>query len=258
MRLLLSYFSLHLKIKLEYKISFILTILALICAVFIELYVIESLFRKFNLLSEYNLYEISFSFSIVWVGYSIAQIFGRGFDKFDNLISNGTFDLLLIRPRNILLQVIGSDIAYEKLGKLIASLSILIYSSIKVITHINIFKILLLLIIIISTVLIFFAIYIIGSTVSFYTIQGLEILNIFTDGTKQLNQFPIDIYNKTIKVIFTYFIPITLVNYYPVKYLIGSSNNLLYTLLPLIASLIIIPSLLIFKHGLKKYKSSGS
>lgn len=258
MGLLINYLSLHLKIKLEYKISFILTALSLICAVFIELYVIESLFKKFNLLNEFNLYEISLSFSIIWTGYSLAQIFGRGFDKFSKLIVDGSFDLLLIRPRNILIQVIGSDIAYEKIGKFIAAIIILIYSIINVVTNISLFKIVLIVIMILSTLIIFFSIYIIGSTVSFYTIQGLEIINIFTDGTKQLNQYPIDIFNKTIKNIFTYIIPITLVNYYPVQYLIGKSNNILLTLLPLLASLIIIPSILIFKIGLKKYKSSGS
>ena len=104
--LLSNYLSLHLKIKLQYKLSFILSIIAQAISLVIELYVIKSMFSKFSLLEEYNVYQLYMNFSIVWLGFAIAQMFGRGFDKFSKLIIDGSFDLLLIRPQNIFLQII--------------------------------------------------------------------------------------------------------------------------------------------------------
>lgn len=258
MNLFLNYMSMHLKVKMQYKISFIFTLLAQSLIVFLELFVLKSLFTKFKLLNEYNINELYLNFSVIWLGYSLGQTLGRGFDKFSNQIKTGNFDLLLIRPRNIFIQIIGSEIYYEKISRIISTLILFIYSSIKVINSFNIFNIFLLLTMIIGSFIISLSIFIIGASICFYTIEGLEIINIFSDGTKQLAQYPMGIYNKIIKVVFTFIIPITLINYYPIEYLTGRLSNNLYLLFPLLSCIIIIPAILLFKLGLKKYKSSGS
>ena len=199
-----------------------------------------------------------FNFSIIWLGYSLAQFIGRGFDKFTSLINDGSFDLLLIRPRNLFLQIIGNDIYYEKITRIISSFVLFIYGSINIINEFSIFKFFVLITIILGSFFIIISLFIIGATVCFYTIQGIEFINIFTDGTKQVGQYPMGIFPKIIRKIFTIVIPITLINYYPIEYLSGRSNNILYGFLPLISLMYFFPALIIFRHGLKKYKSSGS
>ena len=258
MRLLLSYMSMHLKVRMQYKISFFLTMLSQLLIVIFELFVLQSIFDKFSLLEQYNKYELYFNFSIIWLGYSLAQFFGRGFDKFSNLIVDGSFDLLLIRPQRLYLQIIGSDMNYEKVSRIISTFILFIYSSIKIIPSLNIIKVFVLLSIIIGAFLLIMSVFIIGASICFYTIQGLEFVNIFTDGTKHLGQYPMGIFNKVVRLVFTFVIPLTLVNYYPIEYLTGRESFIGYALLPLISILYILPAILIFKIGLKKYKSSGS
>lgn len=258
MRLLLSYMSMHLKVRMQYKISFFLTMLSQLLIVVFELFVLQSIFDKFSLLEQYNKYELYFNFSIIWLGYSLAQFFGRGFDKFSNLIVDGSFDLLLIRPQRLYLQIIGSDMNYEKVSRIISTFILFIYSSIKIIPSLNIIKVFVLLSIIIGAFLLIMSVFIIGASICFYTIQGLEFVNIFTDGTKHLGQYPMGIFNKVVRLVFTFVIPLTLVNYYPMEYLTGRESFIGYALLPLISILYILPAILIFKIGLKKYKSSGS
>ena len=55
MKLFLKYISLHLKISLEYKSSFIMTIISQTLAMFVELFTVYSLFLKFKLLDIYIL-----------------------------------------------------------------------------------------------------------------------------------------------------------------------------------------------------------
>lgn len=258
MSILINYFILHLKIRLQYKISFIFSLIAQLIVVLLELFVIQSMFSKFKLLEEYNINELYLNFSIIWLGYSLAQSFGRGFDKFSNIIKNGNFDILLIRPQNIFIQIIGSDFYFEKFSRIISTLILFIYSSIKVVNNMSILKIYLLITMILGAFIISLAIFIIGASICFYTIEGLEFINIFSDGTKQLAQYPMNIYNKIIKKVFTFIIPITLINYYPIEYLSGRSNSIIYAITPTIACLSIIPAIALFKYGLKKYKSSGS
>ena len=101
-------------------------------------------------------------------------------------------------------------------------------------------------------------VFIMGATFCFFTIQGIEFINIFTDGTKQIGQYPMGIFYKAVRTVFTIVIPLTLVNYYPIEYLTERSNNFILGFLPVIAILYIVPAIIIFKIGLKKYKSSGS
>ena len=258
MKLIKNYLSLHLKISLEYKSSFILTVISQTLAMLVELLVVISLFNKFKLLDTYNTYEILLGFSTLWLGYSLVELFGRGFDHFSKIIINGNFDLLLIRPRSLFIQIFGSDICYEKTGRVLISLLIFIYSSIKVINDFTILKVFLLISMILCSSIIIISVLIIGASFCFYTIQGLEVINIFTNGTRQVGQYPMGIYKKAVRLFFSIVIPITLVNYYPLRYLTGESNNIIYLLLPYYSIIIFIISNIIFHIGTKKYTSSGS
>lgn len=258
MSLLLKYFATHLKVDLEYRASFILTTIAQGLVMLVELFTINSLFNKFGLLTTYNIYELLLGFSIVWLGFSLTEMFFRGFDHFSDLIVNGSFDILLIRPRNIYLQILGSNICYEKTSRVLVSLLLFIYSAFKVIKTITILKILTLFLIVIGCVIIFASIFIIGASFCFITIQGLEVVNIFTDGSRQLAQYPMGIYKKIVRIIFTYVVPLTIVNYYPIKYLTGHTINIIYVFLPLLSIIFFILSILIFNLGIKKYSSTGS
>lgn len=258
MKLLFKYLATHLKVSLEYKVSLLLSLIAQGLVMFAELFAINSLFHKFGLLDSYNIYELLFGFSIVWLGFSLSEMFFRGFDHFSDLIVHGKFDLLLIRPRNIYLQILGNDICYEKTSRVLFSLSLFIYSSTKIIETLTFTKLLTLILIVFGCVTIFASIFIIGASFCFVTIQGLEVVNIFTDGSRQLTQYPMGIYKKIVRIVFTFIIPLMLVNYYPVQYLTGKSDNIIYIFFPLLSIIFFIISILIFNQGIKKYNSTGS
>ena len=258
MKLLKNYLSLHLKISLEYKSSFILTAISQGLTVLVELFTVMTLFNKFKILEIYDTYELLLGFSTLWLGYSLVEMFGRGFDHFNKLIINGNFDILLIRPRSLFIQIIGSDICYEKVGRLLVSISVFIFSAFKVIKGFSILKILLLLLMVFGAMLTILSVMIMGASFCFYTIQGLEVINIFTDGTRQLAQYPMGIYKKFVRLFFSIVIPIGLVNYYPLNFLTDRSSNPIYMLFPLYTIVLFIISNLIFYIGTKKYASSGS
>ena len=161
MKLIKNYLALHLKISMEYKSSFILGIISQSLYMLAELYTVYALFIKFGLLGIYNKYELLLGFSTIWLGYSLCELFARGFDNFSKLIVNGKFDLLLIRPRNVYIQIIGEDICYEKIGRVLLALTIYIYSASKVIVNLTILKLLLLVLMVLGCVIIIFSLFII-------------------------------------------------------------------------------------------------
>lgn len=258
MNLLLSYLSLHLKIELEYKASFIMTIIAQVFYIVAELITIISVIAKFQLFDLFNINEVLFNFSILWLGYALMEMFARGFDLFSQLVVSGDFDILLTRPRSLFIQILGSKIAYEKVGRVIVVFGLFLYSITHLITKWTLLKLLLVIFVVIGVCVMYLSIFIFGAAICFVTIQGIEAINIFSSGSRQVGQYPMQIYHKVIRLIFTFIIPLTIINYYPLDYLCGRTNNIFYVFMPLLTFILLFVSLLAFRLGVKKYTSTGS
>lgn len=250
--------TLHLKSELEYRTSFIFSFISQILVFFSYYFVIISLFTKFNNIKGFTLYEVLLCFSIVQFGFSFNEVFSRGLDKFEDLIIQGTFDRILLRPKNIIIQVLYNESDFVKISRILHALIILVIALINLKIEWTIFKVICLFLMIISGVLIFFSIFLITASYCFITVQGLEVRNLFTDGGKHMAQYPIGIFNKGFILFFTFIIPYAFVNYYPLLYVIGKSNNILYAFSPLLLFIYLIPCIIVFYLGVKRYGSVGS
>ncbi|MBQ9119756.1 MAG: ABC-2 family transporter protein, partial [Lachnospiraceae bacterium] len=56
----------------------------------------------------------------------------------------------------------------------------------------------------------------------------------------------------------TFLVPYALVQYYPFLYLTGRRSEAYFVFLPLIACLFLIPAVLLWKVGVRHFKSTGS
>ena len=258
MKLVFKYIGMHLKSQLEYRSSFILSFIAQVFPTALSAAMVFVLLDKFNFSNKFDTYEVMLAISIVQVGFGFAECFWRGFDKFSNLIKHGLLDLMLVKPRSIYLQVFGSNIDFAKLSRGLGALILFIIA----ITHVNIdvtiWKIFLLIGLLIFSILVYFSMYILAACLCFKTIEGLEFTNIFTDGSHEFGQYPMDIFRKEVLIFFTYIIPIACVNYYPIKYILGKSDNIIYLISPLFCFVLFVLSILTFNKCMKHYASSGS
>ena len=258
MKLYRKFMALHLKNDLEYKASFIINFITQSIVFFATYFVILALFNKFGILKDYTIYQILLVYACIQFGFSINKIFNRGFDNFEVLIRNGELDRMLTRPRNIYVQILGSDIDYSRSTRTIQSIIILFIAIANLDIVWSFDKILTLIFMLISSCVIFFNIFLLGAAFCFVTIQGIEVKNVFTDGGREMAQYPMDIYKKEFRLFFTYIIPFGLVNYYPLHYIIGKSDNPLFIFLPLLVFLYTPICVFIFNKAIKKYTSTGS
>ena len=258
LKLYLKFFSIQVKTLLEYRKSFIFSILGQIISSSFSLISIYFLFNKFGNIEGFTFENVLICFIVSYIGFSAAECFFRGFDQFDKMISNGEFDRILTRPRGLIFQVLASKIEFEKLGKLIAAfltLIILLYANLELL---KLDKIITIILMILGTIIIYASLFIMKGGICFFTTQSLEIMNIFTDGARDLTQYPLSIFHKYIRNFFTYILPLAFVNYFPLLYVIGKVENKIYIISPIISILFIIPCYIIWKIGVKKYKSTGS
>ena len=245
---------------MQYRTSFWLLSLGQFFIPFTVFAGLYFLFEQFGQIKGWKFFEVALCFGIIHMAFALSECFARGFDSFSSLVRNGEFDRLLVRPRSTFLQVLGSKFEFTRFGRLLQSAVVLIWA----LTHLNIewniVKAVTLVLMIVSGVLIFTGIYILAATLCFWTIEGLEVVNIFTDGGREMAQYPLNIYQKWVAKFFTFVIPFGTVNYLPLLSILGkNSGNELYTMLiPISGSLFILPCLLVWLYGVKHYRSTGS
>jgi len=216
------------------------------------------LFQRFDTLMGWSVYEVSLCYSIIHMAFSTSECFARGFDSFSQQIRTGSFDQLLVRPQSLILQVLGSKFEFTRIGRFTQSILVLIISLSNLHIEFTALKIMTVILSVVCGTFIFTGIYILGATLCFFTVEGIEVINIFTDGGREMAQYPLGIYKKWIQKFFTFVIPFGVVNYYPLLYVLDKSDKVTYTLLPLSGLLFLVPCLRIWSFGVKHYKSTGS
>lgn len=259
MKMYFKYLSLQIKSSFEYRVSLVFNMISSALSTVAFFFGIVCLFESFDHIGPYHLNEILITYSVITFSFSTAECFFRGFDMFDKLVRTGELDRLLIRPQSIFLQVLGSNVEFSKCGRMIFSFSILIYAVLSSSIVWTAMRVVTLVLMIVGSIIIFAGMFLIYSGVAIFTIEGLEAVNIITDGGRDLCSYPLDVYANYLRKLFTYVIPMAFVNYLPLKFLLGTcGNNLLYAFLPLISIVFFALCYLFFRWALTKYKSTGS
>jgi len=258
MKLYFHYLSMQLKSQMQYKVSFFMTVLGQFLVAFTTFLSVYFMFSRFHSVNGFTFSEVLLCFAVVLMAFSTAECFVRGFDVFPRLIRSGDLDRILVRPRGVVFQVLTSNVEFSRLGRFLQSVLMMAYAIPNCGVVWTADKILTLVLMLIGGMGVFSALFVLYAGFSFFTIEGLEFMNIFTDGSREFGKYPLAIYGDEVLKFFTYVIPIALFQYYPLLYLVGRSQNRGLMLLPLLGFLFLFPCYGFFRYGLRKYKSTGS
>ena len=257
-RLYLHYISVIVRSTMQYKTSMFLMIMGQLLVSFSAFLGIYFMFQRFDNVKGYTYSEVLLCFSIVLMQFSLAEMFVRGFDMFSGIVRQGEFDRILVRPRNEILQVLGSRFEVTRIGRMIQALIIFVYGIMNSNVEWTFCKVITVVFMLLGGCAVFSGLFMIYATFCFFTLEGLEFMNVFTDGGREYGKYPIDVYGKRMFQFATVIIPYTFIQYYPLQYLLGRTDSVVYFLLPLAAILFLIPCWVFWRFGVRRYKSSGS
>ncbi len=258
LHLYLRYVSMNIRSMMQYKTSFFLTALGQFLVSFNVFLGILVMFQRFHTVEGFTYSEVLLCFSVMLLEFSLAEMFARGFDTFSGTVRTGEFDRILVRPQNEILQVLGSKFEFTRIGRMLQAIVIFVYGVIKCDVNWDFTKVLTVLFMLIGGTVVFASLFTIYAALCFFTLDGLEFMNIFTDGAREFGKYPLGIYGEKMLLFTTFFVPYALIQYYPLLYILERRTSIIYMFLPLCACLFAIPALLLWKFGVRHYKSSGS
>ena len=264
-------FSLYLRLvgqsvraQLQYRTSVLLMALGSFLALAVELLGMWALFDRFGQLGGWQLGHAMFLFGLVNIAFGLCEALGRGFDVFAReFVRTGAFDRVLLRPRSTVLQVAGHELQLHRIGRLGQGLFALGYALLLLDLDWTLWRVGLLLFALAGALALFYALFILQATLSFWTIESLEVMNVLTYGGTETAQYPLPVYAGWLRRLFTYVVPLACVTYFPSVALFGvedplGSDRLFQCLAPLAGFVFLGLALLGWRVGILHYTSTGS
>lgn len=258
-----KYMGVSVRGQLQYRASFIMQVLGQLGITAIEFFSIWVLFHRFNQLGPWRLADVAVFYGVVGMAWALADMVGRGFDNFGQLVKAGDFDRVLLRPRSTVLQLLAQDTQLRRLGRMLQAGVVLTWAWLALGLGMEPERLLLLVAAIVGGAALFLGLLVIQATISFWTVESLEIMNIMTYGGVTTAQYPLSIYPDWLRRFFLFFVPLGVAMYFPVVRLLGKTDPLgspawLGWAGPLAGFLFLALALRVWQFGVRHYTSTGS
>lgn len=249
----------NLKRSIEYKENFIVGFIGLVTLNLSSILILYLIISNFTDIAGWSFWEVVFNYSLFLASLGLHKVIFQNIGNLENYIIEGKFDILLIRPVSPYLQIVLEVINIEEVPDFVLGVVGLYASSVFLHNNWNILKIVWLVVSIVNGTIVFTLILSIISTFSFWMYRTYPILYGTMEVQEAVQNYPISIYNRPLKMILTYILPYAAVNYFPSVLLLGkndSINIIIYIIMVDLFLIMIQKSL--WSKGIKNYKSSGT
>jgi ABC-2 type transport system permease protein len=250
--LLLDYFVQYAKVQIGYRADFLISLGTSFAATCFQLGFVIALFQKVPQLAGWRFPEVLFLYGFSLVPYGFFNVVSLNLYNFgNNYIIEGKFDRVLLRPISSLFQVLFEVFRIEALQEVH-------YAGARLGLHWTVGKTVLLLFWGLCGGVIYIAVFLLLSSLSFWFEDRLGVhppfWNLFAFG-----RYPLPIYSGFIQFVLTWIIPFGFASFYPSARLIGRAAFSPYAaLIPVVAALCLTLSMAAWRLGTLHYESTGS
>ena len=246
--------------QLEYRASLALQMVATAVLTLIDLVAIVVIFQNVPALDGWRLEEVALLYAVATISFAFTDLVIGHLDYFPQMIRDGTFDLILVRPLPSLLQVIASDFSLRRVGKILQGVVVLAYALLHVDVEWTLERAALLPLAIVSGAVLYAAVWIALATIAFWIVDAIEFVNAFTYGGSFLSQYPISIFGRWLRGLVLFVVPLAFVAYFPVRALLdkdGIGPAELGYASPLVAAAASLVAFAVWRGAVRHYRSAG-
>jgi ABC-2 type transport system permease protein len=248
--------------QLQYRTSFALDLFGTFWISFIDFLVVLAIFHNITRLNSWSVHEVALLYALSAITFAVTDLLIGHLDQFPQKIRDGSFDIVLVRPRGTLFQIVASDFATRRVARVAQGVAVLAYALSGLTIHWTLARVVVLLVSLPSAVVIFASVWTMGACLAFWTTDGGEFTNAFTYGGTTMAQYPFDVYGRWMRRLLGYFVPLAFVCYFPVLFVLGKRDPLglprvLEFLSPAVAAVSACVAGLVWRFAVRHYRSAG-
>lgn len=248
----------------QYSVDAVLRSLAVFFREAVGIIVIYFSMLKFDTLNGWNIHELMFLFSLLFLTYGILIIFFTGLRDFGKTVRNGGFDRIILRPRGLFSQLIFSDADwFAAIGHGGLGIVLFVISAGKVGIRWNVGTVAYYIVAVIDGVLIQGAIFVFLAALNIYLLDTNSLKELFYWNMRKFAGYPTSIFHKAIQLCMIYVVPFAFVNYFPAQYLLRKEDMADYPaiymyLTPAVGVVLYLAAYGFWRYSIRFYKSSGN
>ena len=259
LRLYVKYTRLNILAGLQYK-GWPIMVLQVMIVVITDPIGLIFMFSRFGSIGVWSVEKILLIYAMAVTSFGLAETFCRGFDYFPwKMIRSGDFDRILLRPVSLFVQIAGAYFHIHRISRVFGGIAAILWCLWRLQVQASFLNVTTLVLALIGGFFAYTGVFVMTSGLAFFTIQGLDWIYIFTNASYQVTRCPIDYMPKVLRNLFTFFMPMLVISYYPASAVCGWGESYWQGLLALPAGVTFMAfSTLLWKFGVKHYKSTGS
>lgn len=216
-----------------------------------------AIFKHTDALAGYRLEEAALFFLTFNVVDMVAQLFFRGIYGIRAIVRDGDLDFFLIQPLNVLYRVAFNTVDFLDLVTILPVFGVMVYLFQTMPEPIMLSRLAIYGVLVFNGLLIAFSIHILVAALAVLTQELENTIWIYRD-LMTLGRFPSDIYDRPMRFILTFFVPVAVMVSFPAKAYLGQLpwHWILHSFW--MAGLSVVVSLFCWNYALARYTSSSS
>jgi ABC-2 type transport system permease protein len=255
-----EYLKNYAKTRLTYRADFWVEILSDLLFQGMNLIIILIAFQHTPALGGWTEAEVVFVYGYFMVPYGIFGCFFNLWNFGDRYIVKGEMDRVLTRPAHNLFQIMLENMDPPSLfGSLVGgAIMAICWTQMDMAFHFT--DILMMALLTLGSLLVYCGIYTTITALSFYSDAPTGILPLMYN-IQNYGRYPINIYNKLMRFLLTWVVPFAFVGVYPAAYFLERSTSkdiMMAFVTPAVGLVFAGIGLLVWNHGVKRYRGAGS
>lgn len=254
-----QYFLQYAKVRLEHRWDFFISVVTMTLATVFGLAVVYLIFGGTRSIAGWSFPELIFLYGFSLLPMSLFNVISVNLYQFsDGYLIQGKFDRVLLRPIHSLFQILFEQLRLEALGDAVLGLAIISAALPQLPRQLSVLELLLLIPFMICGALLYTAVFIMLTTVSFWIEDKVGVMPPVYNFI-QFGRYPLEIYNGFIRMLLTWIIPFGFATFYPAAMVLRPGSYQAYGFaLPLITVLFCWMAVWLWEFGTKSYSSTGS
>lgn len=248
----------NIRALMEYKNDFIVSTVAGAVWQAVGLVFLFALFNNIQAIAGWTLYEVALLYACVMFSEGTLTFLFQGTTGFTYYIRSGQFDRFIVRPVNILTQILGMQINFAGLCTMITAIGLMIVSLYKLQVSISFGDLLLLTGNLAMGVYIRINMNVSAAAFSFWTVSSAKFNTLFYN-MQSFAKYPLTIFPKSIQILLVTVLPHAMISYVPVCLLLKKIPIWPY-ILAVPASVVFISCFrkILFAKAVRNYESAGN
>lgn len=254
-----AYFAQFLKMRLAYRVDFMIDTVANLVALGVQLAMLAVLFSKIESLRGWSYEQVLFIYGFSLLPLGLFNVFSVNLYRFsERYIVEGNFDRVLLRPVNTLVQVLCESFNVAALNELVIGSGVMIYAARRLDLTFGWLDAAALLVLAPTAALVYTGVFLTLTAVSFWyeDRMGLAppVYNVI-----RFSRYPITIFSPLVRLFLTFVLPFAWVAFYPATWFVGDAAFRRFAFFtPVVGIVVFSLAYNVWLRGVRRYASTGS